>query len=52
MRSETDFADKPGLKDLQGGATPPFSMRASTDGGVEYRGANISSSLPEGVNAS
>ena len=39
MRSESDFADKPGFKDLQGGATLPFSMHGPTDGGVEGRQA-------------
>ena len=52
IRSETAEAVQPGLNDLWGGAMPPFSMRVSTDGGVECCGANISSSLPEGVNAS
>ena len=34
MRLETEQVGKPGLKDLQGGAMPPFSMGAYTDGDV------------------
>ena len=52
MRSETDFADNQVSRTFKGGETPPFSMRASTDGGGECRGANIRSSPSEGVNAS
>ena len=52
MRSETDFADNQVSRTFKGGVSPPFSMRASTDGGGECRGANIRSSPSEGVNAS